>query len=1073
MTEIDPHLKSLYERAYLYAALHAQFAPADAVRWANGGRVPQDIQITARLMAMLRPHCADAPAKAGDADAARQWSMRPAARHYVLSEDKFDADLVRQFDTPIADARLGRGRYAPAALDRLVRLGDTGTQSDIATIAGTLDRAGPDAPGAPQVVALRSLLNRHSAEARTDAILADGFVGREAELERIADTLANPQSEPPLRAIYISGLAGIGKSYLLERAIQMARLDQQPVMVRLDFDRSGLDVQDEQAFYDEISRQVGDSLPRMALALRDLRLGATQADVALSKAALQTDRPAQDLQRGLLSAIAAAINGADKLLLIVLDTLEVLRSEGETRIPLLFERLDRLALAGIDRIAIIAAGRGQAMDPAPDRLLGPPLSLSGLEDHAVADFLRRRDVPEALWPRINRLAGGNPLFLQLAVKAVQEGAFDDTDLPEAATAEGVGGYLYRAILSRVPDTLRGLASEGLILRQVDRAALREVIAPVIAPDLDAAAQARMFDALRDQHWLVSSDPATGTLRHNADMRRAVLPLIYAASPDRTARINARAAQWYDTQDKPFEALYHRLQLTRAGEDMPEIPLELARQFDPFLLEELPPMARDAVRHAQGLRSDFGRMGRAQQAGPEMAAPPVRPRREARAGPVCRFDTARDRLGVADRPGDSRQPDPRAVDDLELLLARNDLREAEFVLQNAFDGWFSPGSRAGQLILSHLWLTGRWSSARRLLDLLPEDLLEICQRDMPLLQGRVMLELWAEFRFDRLLRRLRDPHCHQIAHRTRADSTRIGLDGGALDFALQMTAPQGQMPRGLEAVRGVLALNGTEDWQAAERLQMRAEATRHARGLRLNPGRAMEPAAQASRDVANLNPYAGRLQAFLLREPRGSLATFLRGADTLPLTAARHYAPRIDNAAEALPRRHLNPEDLARSFDALGLSAEWAEGFVLFNPVADLPLLADSVERWRRAAAGDWAFGRSRPASWQGKGADRVTQDRAARIMAAPHPEKEARAQLVFWSGPTHSPDTAMTHLRKRFEARYRATLDTLSNRPPGHDPLQAALDQLHGAGVTAIAAAPLAVLAARDVPPHEVFTTSL
>ena len=440
---------------------------------------------------------------------------------------------------------------------------------------------GRDAPGAAYVVALRGMVNRLNAEKRTDAILSGGFFGRGDELSHLADYLAQPQSGIPLRAVYISGLAGIGKSHLLERCIQMARLDQQPVIVRLDFDRSGLDVRDSQSFFDEISRQVGDSLPQMAATLRDLRLKTAQNDIALTMQARREDKdePPNDTEQTLLETVAAAINDAGKMLLIVLDTLEVLRSEGETRIIELFERLDQLAIAGTERMAIIAAGRGFALEPAPDRLWREPVYLSGLEQQDVAQLLTGYGVPGHLWPRINRLAEGNPLFLLLAAKAVMHDDFDEAEIPADLTAETVGGYLYRAILSRVPTRLRELAREGLILNTVDFAALRDVVAPIVAPDETEADLRDLFDQLKTQVWLVEEDTRTQSLRHRADVRRAFLPLIYAAQPDTTAAINERAMTWYADQGRRFEALYHQLQLYRAGRPLPDnIPADLARRF---------------------------------------------------------------------------------------------------------------------------------------------------------------------------------------------------------------------------------------------------------------------------------------------------------------------------------------------------------------------------------------------------------------------------------------------------------------------------------------------------------------
>ncbi|WP_297768654.1 ATP-binding protein [uncultured Roseovarius sp.] len=1078
MMTLDPDLEQLFERASLYGALHDSFAPADAVRWANAGRMPRDIQVVARVLALLQPECADTstPSKAG-----QSWTMRPAARHHILSAEQFDnarAEIAASFDTPVADARLGRGVFAPAALQRMIGLGDIG--GDLAFITGTLDRAGPDAPGADYLLALRGLLNRLTAEKRTESVVGDDFVGRETELERIAEALANPQSEAPLTAIYISGVAGIGKSHVLERALQLARLKEQPVVVRLDFDRSGLDILDAQHFFDEISRQVGDSLPGSAVALRDLRLEATQEAVAVTRksTAAQVAASGQPPLARLLDTIAQAINDADKLLLVVLDTLEVLRSEGETRIPLLFERLDRLATSGIDRIAIIAAGRGDAMAPAADRILGPPLELQGLDAKAVHKLLQERNVPRDLWPRINQLAQGNPLLLKLAAKAVSHDDFDETEIPEDAGDDIVGGYLYRAILSRVPKDLRGLATEGLILAEVDLGALKEVIAPVVAPDMPERELRTMFNALRDQHWLVTEDSGAGTLRHRSDVRRAFLPLIYEAAPETTTAINRRAVAWFERQDNPFAALYHRLQLTRTGNPMPDIPADLARRFDPFMLDELPEPARAALRQAQGVRSDFGRAGHAREAPAE--TPPISREQDFAADSsgdtFVRFDANRNRVQIASAlPDGARAPDPRALSDLELTLSRADLREAEYVVQSALDGWLPAGSRTGRLLMAYLWLTGRWSSARKLFDVQPYGALDAALENAPLLEGRVLLDMTAEFRFDALVQRLRDADLRARILTARAESARIGIEDGALDFALLCSVPASDLERhDMDTVLGLLAHNGGEHREAEERLHYVSAGMRRQHGFVSDPvfheqGGGVDPADE-SYEFAILNPYASILSTVLRRAPRGALATFIANAHDLPRAAAPHLAPTLRNVSEALPDRFTSPLELGEAFRGMGLAAEWIEGFTLFNPVPDLPMLAHSLERWRRTVAGAWCFGRTPPEDWlKRRTIDRVTQGRAWRLFWSDAPIEAARTQLMFWSRPTHDGPAAARHLENRFGPRYAKAIAALPPDAEPRDAMRTALELFHDAGITAIAAAPLAVLAAHRLPPNRVF----
>lgn len=1008
MKPVSDALERLYDRARVYAALHDGFRPVEALIWANHGTAPDDTQTIARVLSMLRPDCAKLPADPPDPPL---WSMRPAARRKVLDSDLPAKAGELDCNTPICDALQGKGDYAPARLDAVLSEGRDPDR--IAAITGTLDRAGPRAKGHGRLVALRGLLNRLRAERRTDAILGDGFVGRKGELSRLARWIATPQSRPPLKAMYISGMAGIGKSFLLEQTVQNARLRHLPIFVRLDFDRSGLNVLDRESFIDEISRQVGDGLPDMARTLRELRLKIAGKDAPV------TDSKQTEPQESLIGALARAINASGRTLLIILDTLEVLRSTGETRIEALFENLDLLSHAGIDKISIIAAGRGNALEPAPHRIRGKPLRLTGLSEAASRDFLRDRDVPATHWPRIIELARGNPLFLLLAAKAIGEDGFDAADLPADLNDDTMGGYLYRAILSRLPAPLCDVAAEALLLNEVTPEVLHKVIAPVKAPQMTAPEAETAFADLKAQYWLVVADPEATALQHRLDVRRAFLPMIYAAHPETAASVNRAAVRYFRGRDA-FELLYHQLQLVRVGRELPDIPTDLALRFDEFMLEELPESARDAVRHAQGRRSDFGRAG--------------------------------------DRPS-PRNVDPRAITDLDLLLKKGDLREAGFVIDNALQGSFDPDHPVALLLLCHHWLTGRWSLAQKYLPVLPEGALEQAVTQTPLLQGRVLLELHAEYDFDNLVAALRDPALLGAALECHRQSARIGMAGAALDFALVIALSETAKPPQLTLARGILAHNGLEDWQARERAREMVLARRNRHGLTSRSTSAPSHAV----GLAGLTPFAARINAYLGARLSPRPAAWLHHAHDLPRAAAAHYTPTLRTLDQALPRRFLTAPDVAAGFDLLGLTADWATGFACFNPVPDFPALARAADRWRRVAAGEWCWGQTRPPYWIGtEGADRVTLDRAKRLAQAPDPIAAAVAELRRWATPTHTPEEAAKHLIARYDKR--------ATDARAQPTLPAALAHLVRADVPPIVAAPLAVLCARSVPLNTAFS---
>lgn len=1021
MKRSDPDLDTLVAAARQFAAVQDAFAPEAALTAALGPRARSEPILAARVLSALRQDCT-----VDTLSGAETWEMRPGPRRKTLA----DGAQATVADTPVADALAGRGAFAPAALDRLITGEAAGAAMESAAV--TLDRAGPAAPGFDRLVRLKGLLNRRRAEERTDARLAGGFFGRETELARLADWIAGPQAGPPMRTIHVSGLPGIGKSFLLERVIQMARLSQQPILVTLDFDRAGLNVLDGHGFFEEISRQVGDALPDAAAALRDLRLGSAERRAAETGTSVRYSLP-----RDLLEMMGRAVGASGHRVLAVVDTLENLRSRGETQVMTLFERFDTLAEFGVTPLVLVSAGRGDALDPVPARVQ-EHIRLDGLEDSAARRLLQARGVAEALWPRILPLARGNPLLLTLAAKAFEDSGFDAAAIPAGAAAETIGGYLYRAILSRVPDRLRRIANEGLILRSVDADALTEVVAPALGLALTAAEAQATLAELATYHWLVEAGDG-GAVRHRQDVRRAFLPLLYAGSAETRAAaeaINLRAAEWYRKRD-PVAALYHRLQATRFGHTVPEVPEGIARELAGPVIDELPGPARDALLQAQGRRTGFAR-------------------------------AAHDAAGVGEggRPT-AASPDERAVRDLELVLERGDLREAGHVFRAGFAAGYPPDSAAGRIALCHLWLSGRWAVAVDLFRAQPEGALRRALEQSPHLQGRVFLEIGAEAAFARQVRRLADDDIFALACRAHDASQRTGMVGAALDFAFLATGrPAEVLPRRLELARSLLASAGAtarEVPEAALALGAAAEA-RRAFGLFHEPPAAggpddRQPGVRAEMLQA-LNPYGAPLQALVSDVPDGPVAAYLDGLrPRLPEAAAR-FLPDL-RGAEALPGRlRSGPADVVAVLTAMGLGADWCSAHVVGRSRPDLRLLAHAAERWRQTVAGLWSHGPVRPEGWPDDGGeDRMATERLGRLILAPDPVVAAGRQLGFWRSATGR------GARRRL-AGWASQAHAEGDAGPSGRPVTA-LRALLEAGAPGVVAAPLAVFMAHGIPPEK------
>ncbi|MFG5384610.1 ATP-binding protein [Yoonia sp. R2-816] len=1044
MQELSLQVQAMLDIARLSAALQKRFRPADLMAEVTEGADLSDPVLMIDVLSLLREDCVV------DGD---HWIMRPSPRRKVLAAEKGRTGLgVGTTLTPVQQALEGVGDFEPDRLDALMaEPGDT----DLAALAATLDQAGPNAPAYEQLVALRAALNGQKQSRRNDEILEKGFFGREEALRDLADWLAHPQQKQPLRSWHISGLPGIGKSYLLEKVIQSARLAHKPILIRLDFDRAALDVLNPYALFEEISRQMADAVPAAAPELRKLR--------QQSAAERLESRPAtkmRQLPRKLLRGLAAVANDSARTVLFVLDTLEVLRGRGETHIITLFEHLDLLLDYGMQRVTIISAGRGDALAPAPRRMK-KHTALSGLEDWAAEALLKKRGVDPALWPRILPLAKGNPLLLTLAGRALSEEGISTDDLPDEADVTTVGGYLYRAILSRVPKDLRAVANQGLTLRAINLETLQNVVAPPLGLEMTEAAAANMLETLATHHWLVERDNA-GWISHRSDVRAAFLPLIYADDPQTMAAINRAAVAWFDSRD-PEQALYHRLQLMRAGDPAPEVNPTEAAAFTQPMLDDLPDLARDLVLQARGNRSDFGRAEAPSTNDRLPSAEPseltfedidrflIKPFSPASPGSrTIAWSSKFDRL-IFDAPGTVRTPDKRALTDLHMMLERGDVREAQYIVEESFDAPFPIASDAAILVICEQWLAGRWSAVERLWPTMGFDVLARVLDDKDHVRGRLMLEIAAEFDFDVVVDAIRDQALPDFAIDLIQNPPAFGMERGALDFALLVA--RGRFVPIDRTIGHVAHLMEPSEPEAGRAAVYDADRLRSRTGVEI-----AESAYSGIYAVMPLNPYGSFLAA------RAPLFGVLQEAEERPDIAqvARLFAPgltRWEFLSDTILHGIADKIDVA---EGLGLTAEFAGGLTAYHRLPDLPLIAAAAERWRRTVAGVWSYGSTPPEGWTGQvaGMDDGAVALMDHLLADANSVEQARAALTAWMPD----DGDAARLVRRYGRRYNTVMS--ADLPEAADSPRAAVleayKHLTKADVPMVVAAPLAILAAHQ-----------
>ncbi|HWM58341.1 MAG TPA: AAA family ATPase [Pseudonocardia sp.] len=969
-----------------FAALSGHFDPEQAL-----GVVPDlDTDDSDAVVALAADLASVCDTRAGRASGS--WLMRGPDRRSVL--DSLSAELGEMVDwrrragplhtetRDLLDALQGTGGFDVASLNELIA---GGAREEMERAAVALDRAGQLAPATELLGTLRAAMTRQDSRARGAGLLADGFVGRAAELAEIATWLGTPRSVPPVAALFVSGLPGIGKSTLLEQAVR--RATERPwVVVRLDFDRAGLEVRDWIGLTVELARQVAAELGEPANDLRQARLEAL-AGTASGPAVKGEAR--EEVPTLLAGQVADHLRRAGRPLLVLLDTLEVLRGRGESHPERLFRWLDQLVGTHAIPLSVIAAGRGDALDRAPGRV-GRRLALERLEPTSVEALMSRLDVPAASAVAVQDIADGNPLVLRLAAAVVQ-----DTGAAElrrmVRRRELAVAYLYRFLLSRIDQpVLKDLAFPGLVVRRINAEVIAEVLGPQLRRRIEPAQAVSMFEELARQHWLVQPDPqAQGFVTHRADVRQVLLRLLYDSRPAQCARIDRAAADWFARRPEPWsdvEAAYHRLQLMRRDPAVPALDPGDLRRFDEQTIAELPPAAQDVVRRVRGERTSLARGDRA--------------------------------AGAADLDA--------VTGELEAIVGSGDWIEGRLLYARVLrDAVFDARSRTADVVRALLWRCGDWSAARRLLD--ERDRRQPDDADLatlPPVLAAPRTEMRAELAARQLVRSMTtDPGLAGLVAGSAGHGLRAELSDGALGFVLHRAgvARPVSTARGYDSVGAAAGLRAPEPDRDAATAELGVAAFRLAR-------RVSEPLPRWD-DGAVTGPLGARLLAVLT--PYVEVAVTLSRVRDDPAIGghAEAVAERLGEFGGLPPRRTGPWTVLPRSGEtidglaALGLLAEWlgAAAFVLHHP--DLTLIARSAERWRRTAAGLWSFG-SAPPEWRGPSGplDLTMADRVAQLLDAADPIAESRRQLAVFAGADSGdgdPDPLLAELGRRL----RGSLD--------------------------------------------------
>ena len=424
-----------------------------------------------------------------------------------------------------------------------------------------------------------------------DNQLAQGFFGRDAEVDRLRKFVAQDSAPGLIPVLPVSGIGGSGKSTLLAHALRPfleAAFDHctAPMIVSMDFDRRCFLAGAELELSMELSRQLALYFREISSELVGLRdTVARQRAGRAESAKSQYDANLESVSRHgdefdyLAAPILKAAGVSQRPVVLVLDTFEEWqRASSEplsqnSPVWRVMNWLSRVGSAWQLAMRVVISGRAPLPRDVQLQVVTPPIELGELKRKEAIALLRSLGLPVGAARAVARTAGGMPLALKLAARyylrlpVERRAAFlNDTE----AEVQGLGdelrqGVLYRRFLDHIPDErARKLAHPGLALRRVSKELIREVLAgPCDLGVLDDQVAEKLFLLLAKEVWLVEQQ--WPVLVHRPELRTAMLRSM-RGDPTRSEdlkNVHRAAASWYasrpggDELDRA-EALYHGL-----------------------------------------------------------------------------------------------------------------------------------------------------------------------------------------------------------------------------------------------------------------------------------------------------------------------------------------------------------------------------------------------------------------------------------------------------------------------------------------------------------------------------------
>ena len=451
--------------------------------------------------------------------------------------------------------------------------------------------------GLPGPAAILKAIRKADLLAPMRRLAEGGFVGRENELAQLSQYVFG---EKPAAPLFVFGSGGVGKSTLLARFILRHAVPQKAAIVYIDLDRPTVRPDVPLTLLLDLVNQVRGQVDTPAS-----MVDSVMKEITFAMSRVEGGRALESFSpnAALDPYIGQRLQGwlEDRTMLLIVDTLEEAQFLGSDVMQPLMDFLAdfdhsmpgmRLILSGralpaefVQRVfpdisSAVAAGSDITESlqqlPLPTR----PVNLAVLEMEPARELLRislqQDGLPQLEQAELDEVIGlvsRNPMCLKLAARLLRDEGVEKlrtrhSEFLSKLKAEKIQALLYGRILGHIhDDDVRKLAYPGLIVRRLDADVIREVLAEPCGLDLKMRSEYTILGELAKEAALVEMDPTDSSLRHRADVRRAMLEdLLEHVEQATVDAIDNAAIAFYKKREGGIaraEELYHRLRQCEA------------------------------------------------------------------------------------------------------------------------------------------------------------------------------------------------------------------------------------------------------------------------------------------------------------------------------------------------------------------------------------------------------------------------------------------------------------------------------------------------------------------------------